>query len=145
MNLNSYNEKALNDTYKNAHLALQSISDLLPQVKTGKLKNELQTQYDGYNDCINEISTFMEQNGITPKDVNPVKKAFMWGSIKLKSMVNSSENQIADMMIKGTVMGINELVAMKNEKKNLDDDVYLMVEKLLKLEEGFETKLKKYL
>ena len=42
MELNDYNLKAINDTYKNAHIALQSISDLIPTIKSEELKKELQ-------------------------------------------------------------------------------------------------------
>ena len=31
--MNEYNVKAINDAYKNSRIALQSISDLLPEVK----------------------------------------------------------------------------------------------------------------
>ena len=48
MQLNDYNVKAINDVYKNAHIALQSISNLLPNVKDGGLKSELREEYEGY-------------------------------------------------------------------------------------------------
>ena len=38
-----YNEKALNDVYKNAHIALQSLSDLIPSVKDKELKKNCAT------------------------------------------------------------------------------------------------------
>ena len=41
MEFNEYNIKALNDVYKNAHIALQSISDLLPSVENEEIKKEL--------------------------------------------------------------------------------------------------------
>ena len=44
-----YNTKAINDIYKNAHIAMQSIADLLPAVENFDIKKELQNQYDGYN------------------------------------------------------------------------------------------------
>lgn len=140
-----FNEKAINDVYKNAHIALQSISDILPSVLDQDLKAELKDQYDGYEKLIGEISTFMAENDIKPKDIGVFKKAMLWGSIKMKTMVNNSKNQVADMMINGTVMGINELTAMKNEGENLDEQVLSYVEKLLALEEEYEQRLKKFL
>ena len=140
-----FNEKAINDVYKNAHIALQSISDILPSVLDQDLKAELKDQYDGYEKLIGEISTFMAENDIKPKDIGVFKKAMLWGSIKMKTMVNNSKNQVADMMINGTVMGINELTAMKNEGENLDEQVLKYVEKLLALEEEYEQRLKKFL
>ncbi len=140
-----YNEKAITDVYKNAHIALQSISDLLPSVEDQALKQELKEQYDGYEKIIGEISSFMKENGFEPKDINPMKKAFMWSSIKMKTMFDNSKNQIAEMMIKGTVLGITELTAMKNEGENLTEEIKGLVDKLLALEESYEERLKKYL
>ena len=145
MNKNEFNQKALNDVYKNAHIALQSISDLLPSVSDDDIKTELQEQYEGYEKVIGEISTYMAENGIEPKDINPFKKAMLWSSIKMKTLIDNSRNQVAEMMINGTVMGINELTAMINESVNLDDDVKHFVEQLLSLEENYQQRLKKYL
>ncbi len=145
MNNKDYNEKAINDVYKNAHLALQSISDILPSVEDTELKTELSEEYEGYEKAIGEISTFMAEKRIKPKDVGKFKKAMMWGSIKMKTMINNSKNQIADMMIKGTVMGITELTAMKNESENLDEEVKNHIVSLLSLEESYEENLKKFL
>ena len=145
MDKNEYNIKAINDVYKNAHIALQSISDLLPSVDDEDIKSELKEEYEGYEKLIGEISTFMAENDIEPKDVNPFKKAMLWSSIKMKTLFDNSRNQVAEMMINGTVMGINELTAMKNEQTNLDPAVLEHLEKLLKLEEEYEQRLKKYL
>lgn len=138
-------QKAINDVYKNAHIALQSISDILPSVEDNELKRELTEQYEGYEKIIGEISSFMKENNIEPKDINPLKKAMLWSSIKMKTVFNNSKNQIADMMIKGTVMGINELAAMKNECETLDERVCGFITSLLSLEEKFEINLKRYL
>lgn len=140
-----YNEKAINDVYKNAHIALQSIADLLPQVEDEGLKKELSEQYDGYEKVIGEISSFMAEKGIEPKDINVFKKAMLWSSIKMKTLFDNSRNQVAEMMINGTVMGVNELTAMKNENENLQPEILELLEKLLSLEESYEERLKKYL
>lgn len=142
---NNVNHKAITDVYKNAHIALQSISDILPAVEDEELKTELKEQYEGYEKIIGEISTYMAEKGIEPKDVNFFKKAMLWSSIKMKTIMNNSKNQISEMMINGTVMGINELTAMKNEGENLDEEVLEYVQKLLDLEEKYEERLKKYL
>lgn len=145
MDRKSYNEKAINDAYKNAHIALQSISDLLPEVKDKDVKKELKKEAEGYKKVITEISAYMSDLGITPKDINVFKKAMLFTSVKMKTLFDSSRNQIAEMMIKGTVMGIIELTAMVNEKENLDEDVINLISQLLVLEEEYEQNLKKFL
>ena len=143
--LNDYNVKAVNDAYKNAHIAMQSISDLLPEVKDCNLKRELQSEFKGYETHINDISAFMKENELEPKDINAFKKTIMKGSIKMKTFFNDSKNNIADMMLKGTVMGINELAQMKNERENLDENVSVLISELLKTEENYEKRLRKFL
>ena len=145
MNDREYNEKAINDVYKNAHIALQSISDLIPKVKDGDIKEELRSEYEGYEKLVGEISSFMTENGIKPKDIGFFQKAVMWSSIKLKATIDNSRNQIAEMMLKGTVNGINELQAMVNEKDNLDENVAKHAEKLLSLEKKYQDNLRTYL
>ena len=143
--LNDYNVKAVNDAYKNAHIAMQSISDLLPEVKDENLKKELNSEFNGYETHINDISAFMKEKKIEPKDINAFQKTIMKGSIKMKTFFNGSKNNIAEMMLKGTVNGINELAAMKNESENLDEDVNALICDLLKTEENYEKRLRKYL
>lgn len=145
MQLNDYNKKAIYDVYKNASIALNSLNDLLPSVDDKVIKEELKDQYDGYEKIVGEISSFMSECGIQAKEINPIKKAMLWSSIKMKTMIDSSRNQIAEMMIKGTVTGINELTAMKNEKENLTDEVYDYVVRLLEMEEDYQERLKKFL
>lgn len=145
MQLNQFNHKAIIDVYKNAHIALQSISDLIPAVDDDDIKVELKDQYEGYEKFIGKLSSFLAENQIEPKDVNPFKKAMLWSSIKMKTLFDNSRNQVAEMMINGTVMGINELTAMKNEGTILDKEVLSFVEELLSLEEDYEERLKKYL
>ena len=145
MNKNEYEKKAVNDVYKNAHIALFSISGLMPAVKDNGIKKELKSQYEGYEKFVGNVSSYMAENGIEPKEINPLQKAFMWSSIKMKTLTDKSRNRIAELMIKGTVTGITELTAMKNEKGNFSDDTVAFIEDLLTLEESYEKKLKKYL
>ena len=128
MQAENINHKALNDTYKNAHIALQSISDLLPDVKDNELKEELKNEYEGYENFMSELNAYMEENNIERKDINFFKKAMLWSSIKMKTIIDDSRNQIAEMMLNGTVMGINELTAMKNEGENFDPKVTEFIE-----------------
>ena len=139
------NYKAINDVYKNAHIALLSISDLLPSVTDADLKTELQAQYEGYEKIVGEISSYMAENGMQPQNIGTVQKVMMRGSIKMKTVIDDSRNNIAEMMIKGTVNGITELAAMQNERQNFQEKTADFIDRLLSLEEKYEQNLKKFL
>lgn len=145
MHINEYNKKAITDAYKNAHIAMQSISNVLPAVENEALKAELNREFKGYEEHIDKISLFMSENGIEEQDINGFKKAMLWSSIKMKTAFNNAKNHIADMMIQGTVMGINELSAMQNESENLNDEIKPLIIDLLKTETLYEKSLRKFL
>ncbi|MDY6368014.1 MAG: hypothetical protein SPL13_05830 [Clostridia bacterium] len=140
-----YNEKAITDVYKNAKIAMQSLNDLIPSVKDKELKKELEEEYDGYRKAAKAVGEFMDENKIERKEVGFFQKAGMWVGIKTKVVFDNSKNNVAEMMMKGTTNGINELTAMKNESKNLDESVKEHVINLLKLEESYQQRLKNYL
>lgn len=140
------NEETLNNLYKNAHIALQSISDLIPETDDEMIKTELKEQYDGYEKIIGEISTYMKDNEITPKDIGPMKKMMLKTSVKMNAMKNDNRSHIAEMMIKGTVMGITDIYRELGEKEGqTTPEVESLALKLASLEEGYEKRLKSYL
>ena len=139
------NAEALNNIYKNAHIGLQSISNISPETLDLDLKEELLSEYEGYEKIIGEISGYMSEHSIKPKDINPMKKAMLWTAIKMNS-IDDSKTNIAQLMIKGTVMGITELTQLINSgKSTLDKDVLKFATDLRDLEEKYEESLKKYL
>ncbi|MBP5193932.1 MAG: hypothetical protein J6126_04310 [Clostridia bacterium] len=140
------NEQTLNNLYQNAHVAMQSISDLLPEADDEMIKGELEDQFNGYKKAINDISEYMKSNDITPKDINPIKKLMLKTSIKMNAAKNFNRSHIAEMMIKGTVMGLTDIYRDLGEKEDVTDPkVEELARMLADLEETYEKRLKTYL
>lgn len=140
------NNETINNVYKNAHIALQSISNVLPEVTDQKMRDELNLQYDGYDKFIGKLSSFMRDNNIEAKDVNVMKKAMLFTSVKMNTLTDDSTSHIADMMIKGTVMGITELRQLISRGQDkISGEIIDYAKELLELEESFEERLKTYL
>ena len=75
-----------------------------------------------------------------------MKKAMMWGSIKMNTMKDDSRAHIAEMMTQGTVMGITALTRSIGDCKDCTDkEVLSIAEELLHLEENYENVLRNYL
>ena len=135
--------ETLNKIYRNAHIALQSISNVTEENEDTEMKKELQEEYEGYEKIIGEISTAMAELGVEPKDISAIKKTMMWSSIKMKTMADNSRNHLADMMLQGTIMGVKELYTILSEDKPfLDEKTVELVQKLLDFEEANEERLK---
>ena len=139
-------EEGLAEIYRNAQLALQSISNILPQVDDEEIRTELLAQHEGYEQFSAKAAVLAKDKGIELKEPNPFKKAMMWGSIKMSSMADNSRAHIADMMVQGTVMGNTSLRTSASEfEPDGDEEIYALLDEMLKAEEQFEKKWKEYL
>jgi len=139
-------EEILAEIYRNAHLALQSISDILPSVEAPDLREEILREHEIYEQFAARAAVLARDKGTEVKEPNPFKKAMMWGSIKMSTLTDNSRSHIAEMMIQGTVMGITSLKASRNETyRDADDEVIKLLDEMIQTEEEFEKKLKQYL
>lgn len=139
-------EEILAEIYRNAQLALQSISNLMPEVEDGLTREELSRQHEEYEKFSSRALVIAKNKDIELKEPNPLKKAMMWGSIKMSAMKDNSRAHVADMMLQGTVMGITALRSSQNmAKPDEDEEVLALLDEMLKAEERFEKKWKEYL
>ncbi|MCI8734496.1 MAG: hypothetical protein HFE40_02940 [Clostridia bacterium] len=134
------------EIYRNAQLALTSISDILPEVDDVHIKEEILRQHEEYEKVCSEASALAHKFDVELKEPNPVKKAMMWSAIKMGAANDNSAQNIAQMMIRGTVTGITSLrTSLTDGEKFMDPEVKKLLTDLIDLEEGFEEKLKSFL
>ncbi len=146
MNEKDTNLDAINEVYRNASVALLSISDVLPSITDVSLKKEILEEYDGYEKLLGEISKYMAEKGYEAKELGTLKKFAMKSGIKMNTLMDDSESNIAQIMIKGTVMGITELCELLNNSENITDEKIIeYATRLKELEEKYEEQLKKFL
>ena len=144
---NKKSEEALAEIYRNTQLALQSISDILPEAEDERVREELMRQHEEYEKIGGKAALLAKDKGIELKEPNPLKKAMMWGSIKMNTMTDNSPAHLAEMLVQGTVMGITSLKTTLGEMtdESSDEDVKALLAELVSLEEGFESKWKSFL
>ena len=139
-------EEALAEIYRNTQLALQSISDILPETQDMAVRNELHAQHEEYERFSAKAATLAKDMVLELKEPNPMKKAMMWGSIKMSTLTDNSRAHIADMMIQGTVMGITALRTTASElPTDGNDEIIALLDEMITMEEQFEKKWKEYL
>ncbi|MBQ9728149.1 MAG: hypothetical protein IJV85_00980 [Clostridia bacterium] len=139
-------EEILAEIYRNAQLALESISDILPAVEDEQTRAELLSQHEEYERFSARAAVLAKNKNIELKEPNPMKKAMMWGSIKMSTLTNNSRSHIADMMVQGTVMGITALRTSAGEATGLGDgEILALLDETIKAEEQFEKRWKEFL
>ena len=139
-------EELLAEVYRNCQLALESISDVLPEVEDVELREEITRQHEEYEKISAKAAILAKDKALEVKEPNPMKKAMMWTSVKMNTLADNSRAHIADMMIQGTVMGITSLKTSYGERPENDDkEISALASELIALEETFEDRLKTFL
>ena len=139
-------EEILAEIYRNCQLALESISDILPEIEDEGIQAEILRQHEEYEKICGRAACLARDKALELKEPNPMKKAMMWGSIKMTTLTDNSRAHIAEMMIQGTVMGITSLKTSLSElPKDDDEEITALLKDLIALEEEFEKKLKTFL
>ena len=140
------NNEVLAEIYRNAQLALTSISDIMPEIVDGEIREEIMREHEEYERICSKAAQLALKYDVEVKEPNPMKKAMMWSAIKMGTAADNSQQNIAQMMIRGTVTGITSLkTSLTDGEDNLEPDVKSLLKELINLEEGFEKKLKKFL
>ena len=144
-NLKSDSE-ILAEIYRNAQYAQISITDILPEVEDEDIKEELLREHEEYEKICSQAAHLANRYDLDLKEPSPIKKAMMWSAIKMNAATANSKQNIAQMMIKGTVNGITSLkTSLSDGEKIMNTDVKNLLTDLIAIEEGFERKLKTYL
>ena len=138
-------EEVLAEIYRNSQLALQSISNILPEAEDEEIRKEIESEHEGYEKISGKACVIAKNRGIELKEPNPMKKMMMWGSIKMSTLTDGSRAHIAEMMIQGTVMGITSLKATESKAECSDEEICELLREFIAPEEKYEKRLKAFL
>ncbi len=138
-------EEVLAEIYRNSQLALQSISNILPEAEDEEIRKEIESEHEGYEKISGKACVIAKNRGIELKEPNPMKKMMMWGSIKMSTLTDGTRAHIAEMMIQGTVMGITSLKTTESKAECSDEEICELLREFISLEEKYEKRLKAFL
>lgn len=137
--------KYLNSIFGNCSNGLQSIHDILPNVENEKLKQELKEEYTYYQVVYRKCEDFAKKYDLQIKDNNWFKKARMYTSIKMTTITNKKTRKLAEMLILGTVMGLNECYKNKWDFNGVSEELDCLLDELQNLQENYYKNLKSFL
>lgn len=138
-------EYILNEVNKGIKMGMDSISNISEKVQNPNLKNELQSEYNKYNEILNKVNEQLSKYDKFPKELNPMQKAMGWMSVEWNTMDDKSDSKISEMMLKGLNMGIIEGVKLLNNNPDADNETKNILVEFVKFQENTVEQLKKYL
>ncbi len=95
--------------YKNVKMGSDAIVDMLPKVEDSEFKTALTEQMHGYEKIADEAEKQLTPMGIKPREEPMMKKAMAKMGIAMNTMMDPSIGHMAEMLIKGSTMGITDM------------------------------------
>lgn len=137
--------EVLNSIYRGAKTGSQAIIDLLPKAENSRFCSDLQTQEQEYNNISAEAANMLISMGSEPEPVSAIKKAGMKMGVEMNTIMNNDTGYLAQLMIKGSTMGITNMTKVLNNYENPNPQVTDLAQRLIKTEQQNIDRLKAYL
>ena len=138
-------EYILNEINKGIKMGMDSISSIAEKVTDDQLKDDLQSEYNQYNAILNDVNAQLGKYEEFPKELNPAQKMMGWFDIQMSTLTDNSDSKIAEMLIKGTNMGIIEGVKLLNNNPETTPEIKNILTNFIQFHENNVERLKKYL
>ena len=137
----------LANLYQNVRMAADSISAILPHVEDERLMSDLTVELSCFEEYARRALHELEARDAEPKEKPLFSKAGVKLGTFVNTLVDSSADHLAEMMIKGATMGINDLCRqVRAAKENgIDAETRSLLEEVLRYEEGVVEEMKTYL
>ena len=126
-------------------MGIDSIEEVLNEVKSEKLKNTLERCKAEHESLESEIRCALERYGDDGKNPSPIVKGMSWIKTNMKLALNDSDKTISGLMTDGCNMGVKSLSKYLNEYKAADESSKNITKKLIGLEENLAKDMRAYL
>lgn len=138
-------EQMLNFLCKNAEMGIIGIDAVKDYATSDKFKEELLNQREEYSKIYKSAHNMLKENGCDIAHPSPMAKMSTEMMSKMKTLTDSSDSKIAEMMLQGSSMGVAKAIKRSREYDNSNEQITDLAGKLVKTEELNVDNMKKYL
>ncbi len=140
-------EILLQAVYKNVKMASDSILNLMPHVKDEKLKSDLTVQLSAYEAFASRAAKLLAEEGVKPVEEGMITKLSAKWATMMDTMRDSTSTHIAEMMVEGSTMGVNDMLKQIRDAENTtaSESALRLARDLCRFEEKNVEDMKNYL
>ena len=143
--INDQSKKVLGGILSNAQMAKHSTVTVVKYAKAQDFVETLNSQIDKYDEYICKAKQLADKHKITPQEPSGISQFCVQNSIKMRFAFGTTDSKIAEMMIKGTAMGIIDLGKLLSRAELICEDCTKLAKELMTFEEDKINVLKYYL
>lgn len=139
------NINILDELHKGCCMGVDALTMIIPKTEEKTFQELLEKQRIEYEDLASRMeSIYQEYTSSTIHETNQMEKVMTWYGIQKDTMLDTSVSNLADLLVRGTNMGIIEGVKILNNK-TMDKKVHKICKEYVKMQEAYLDQLKKYL
>lgn len=143
--LTSADLAVLNETYRNSKMGLEAINAVISKVYDEDLALDLNRQAVRFLSFEDKVAEKIREANKKPEPESAMGKAMLWTSIQANTLLNTSTEHVADLMIQGNTRGITDLMKAVKGNKGAKKEYCELAEELMDFEEKNISCLKSYL
>lgn len=145
--LKSSTAELLGKLYKNAQMGREALLGLLPKVNDVSFKSDLTLQLNGYEQLTEKINHLLQLAHEPSENDSLMQKVGAKVGCAMNTLLDSSVNHIADMVLQGSTMGMSDTIKLirEYENTNASEASLALAREMVSFEEQNIERLKVYL
>ena len=130
---------------RNTEMAMKAIDTIADKVYDDQLAMQIFRQSLKYSEIHNTASKQLVVAKAEPYRASYMEDLMLKTGIHYNTLLNTSTSHIAELMIKGSNMGIVDMERLLNHNENIGEKPLTLAKQLIELEERNINRLKQYL
>jgi hypothetical protein len=143
--MNDDTVRLLRECNEGIKMAVSSIEDVLPSVKSEELKQHLVSCKHEHEKLGNETHSILNKYDVSGKGLSPIAQGMSWVKTNVRLTVRPTDNTVADLMTEGCSTGVKSLHKFLNQYQVADNTAKDITERLIRSEEQLLDDLKPFL
>ena len=135
----------LKSIQKNTQMAMKAIETVEPKVQDKNLAMLLAKTNQKYSKLHDKTLTSLVEDNVKPYKSSTMENMMLVGGIDMNTLMDTSTSHLAELMIKGSNMGITDIDKTLNHHKCAGKESIDLAKELLELEKYNLEEYKKYL
>lgn len=135
----------LKSVQRNTEMAMKAIDTIEPKVHEENLALLLARTSQQYSNLHQKAVTTLVEGKVQPEKPSSIENMMLVGGITSNTLLNTSTSHIAELMIKGSNMGITDLNKTLNHHRGGEKDSMELANELMHMEQRNLEEYKKYL
>ncbi len=137
--------KLLKECDAGVKMGVSSINEVIPDVKSSKLRRELVDCRNQHEILLSDIQTKLSKNCEKGKEPAPIAKGMSWMKTNVKMAFEPNDSTVADLITDGCNMGVKSLYRYMNQYKNADAESKGFATRLIQIEDDLARQMREYL